>query len=139
VSYLIDTNVVSELARPHPATAVTEWFKGVSNESLFLSALSIGELRRGVESLPAGAKRERLRAWLENDLQAWFGKRLLPIDAAVADRWGRLLASASRTLPAVDALLAATALCHDLRLVTRNVADFDIPGLEVLNPWKLRP
>jgi len=135
VSYLLDTNVVSELARARPAEAVVAWFADVPDEALYLSVLTLGELRRGVEALPGGAKRERLRRWLEADLPGWFGDRLLPVDAAVADRWGRLNASARQTLPAVDGLLAATALQHDCRMVTRNVADFEIPGLDVVNPW----
>jgi hypothetical protein len=89
-----------------------------------------------VELLPAGAKRERLRRWLEGELPAWFGERLLPVDAAVADRWGRLLAVTRRTVSTTDSLIAATALRHDLRVVTSNVADFEFPGLEVVNPWR---
>lgn len=138
MSYLLDTNVVSELARARPEPAVIEWISTVADDSLFLSVLTIGELRKGVETLPSGAKRESLRLWLETDLAGWFGERLLPVDAAVADRWGRLVAAAKSTPAAIDSLLAATALQHDLRLVTRNVADFAFPGLEVVNPWKAR-
>jgi toxin FitB len=135
VSYLVDTNVVSELTRPKPSAAVAAWFEEVADEALHLSVLTLGELRRGVEKLPAGKRKEKLRYWLERELPAWFGERLLPIDAAVADTWGRLQAGAQRTLPAVDSLLAATALHHHLRLVTRNTMDFDVPGLETINPW----
>jgi hypothetical protein len=137
VSYLLDTIVVSELARPRPAPPVVEWFSGVADDALFLSALTLGELRKGLESLPRGAKRERLRLWLETELTPWFGERLLPVDVAVADRWGRLPAGVKGTPAAVDCLLAATALQHDLRLVTRNVADFSFSGLEVINPWEV--
>ncbi|NJD32064.1 MAG: type II toxin-antitoxin system VapC family toxin [Gammaproteobacteria bacterium] len=135
MSYLLDTNVVSELSRARPAPAVTEWISRVPNEALFLSVLTLGELRKGVEALPRGARREALRLWLEQDLADWFGDRLLPVDAAVADRWGRLAAASGSPLAAIDSLLAATALQHDLRLVTRNVADFEFPALEVVNPW----
>ena len=135
MSYLVDTNVISELTRPKAAPAVAAWFEEVADEALHLSVLSLGELRRGVEKLPAGKRKEKLRYWLEQELPAWFQERLLPIDAAVADTWGRLQASAERTLPAVDTLLAATALHHHLRLVTRNTTDFDVPGLETINPW----
>jgi toxin FitB len=131
----VDTNVVSELARPKPAPSVVAWFDDVADEALHLSVLTLGELRRGVEKLPKGKRKEKLRYWLEQELPAWFGERLLPIDAAVADTWGRLQATAERTLPAVDSLLAATALNHHLRLVTRNRADFEVAGLETLNPW----
>ena len=135
MSYLIDTNVLSEVVRPKPDTRVLEWLDGVADSALHLSVLTVGEIRSGVERLKTGARRERLRLWLEHDLPAWFEDRLLPVDAAVADRWGRLSAAARRPLPAIDSLLAATALVHGLRLVTRNTRHFAVPGLELLNPW----
>lgn len=135
MSYLIDTNVISELSRPKPAQVVVDWFEEVADEALHLSVLTLGELRRGVERLPAGKRRERLRYWLEHELPEWFGNRLLPVDAAVADAWGRLQATAERTLPAIDSLLAATAVHHHLRLVTRNTSDFQVEGVETVNPW----
>lgn len=85
MSYLVDTNVISELTRPKPAAAVAAWFEEVADEALHLSVLTLGELRRGVEKLPSGKRKEKLRYWLEQELPAWFGERLLPIDAAVAD------------------------------------------------------
>jgi len=135
LSYLLDTNVVSELARARPAPPVVAWFRGVPDHLLHFSVLSGGELRSGVERLPDSARKERLRRWLEQDVPAWFGERLLPISAAIADRWGRLSADTRRPLPTVDSLLAATALHHGLRMVTRNAADFRFPGLDVINPW----
>ncbi len=136
MSYLIDTNVVSELTRSEPAPAVVAWFEEVDDEALHLSVLTLGELRHGVEKLPASKRKEKLRHWLEHELPRWFGDRLLPVDAAVADTWGRLQANADRTLPAIDSLLAATALHRHLRLVTRNTADFVIKDLETVNPWE---
>jgi hypothetical protein len=136
VSYLIDTNVVAELARREPDPRVVAWFREVPDAALHLSVLTLGELRKGVESLAETRRRERLRVWLENDLAEWFGERLLPISAVVADRWGRLLAQAARPVPTVDSLIAATAIHHGLRMVTRNEKDFDFPGLEVINPWR---
>ncbi|MBC7610359.1 MAG: type II toxin-antitoxin system VapC family toxin [Polaromonas sp.] len=138
MSYLIDTNVISELVRAKPDAAVLDWFANTPDEALFLSALTLGEIRKGVEKLTSPedtARRERLRLWLEHDLRDWFGPRILPIGPEVADHWGRLLAQAGRPVPAIDSLLAATALHHDLRLVTRNTRDFDYVGLEVINPW----
>ncbi len=138
MSYLIDTNVISELVRPKPDAIVLDWFSRTPDEALFLSVLSLGEIRKGVEKLtnPEEApRREKLRLWLEHDLRDWFGSRILPIGPDVADHWGRLLAQAGRPVPAIDSLLAATALHHDLRLVTRNTRDFDYAGLEVINPW----
>ena len=135
MSYLIDTNVISELVRVKPEPRVVEWFDTMPDSTLYLSVLTLGELRKGVEKLPDAPRREKLRLWLENDLTIWFGEKLLSVDAAVADRWGRLLSEAARPLPAIDSLLAATALHHDLRLVTRNAKDFEFPGLVVVNPW----
>ena len=135
MSYLLDTNVISELVRAKPDARVVAWFREVPDETLHLSVLTLGEIRKGVEGLAAGARKEKLRVWLETELPGWFGDRLLAVDAAVADRWGRLLAQVGRPVAAVDSLLAATALHHELRLVTRNTADFDFPGLEVVDPW----
>jgi predicted nucleic acid-binding protein len=135
LSYLLDTNVVSELAKPRPTSAVLGWFRDTPDELLHLSVLSAGELRNGVERLPDGTRKERLRVWLEADVPEWFGARLLAVTAGVAERWGRLLAEVRRPVPAIDSLLAATALHHGLRIVTRNEADFRFPGVVVINPW----
>ena len=138
MSYLIDTNVISELARAKPDAAVLDWFANTPDEALFLSALTLGEIRKDVEKLSTPedtTRRERLRLWLEHDLRDWFGPRILPIGPDVADHWGRLLAQVGRPVLAIDSLLAATALHHGLRLVTRNTHDFDYAGLEVINPW----
>jgi predicted nucleic acid-binding protein len=135
MSYLLDTNVISELVRPKPAKAVLAWFDNIPSEALHISVLTLGEIRKGVEQMPDSARREKLRLWLEHDLAGWFETRVLPIDNQVADRWGRLIAQMARPVPSIDSLLAATALHHELRLVTRNQKDFDYPGLEVINPW----
>ncbi len=137
MSYLLDTNVVSELARRKPAAAVLTWLDQVPYLSIYLSVLTQGELRQGVERLADGERKEQLRRWLESDVPAWFGGRFLPISKEIADRWGRLVAESRRSVPEIDSLLAATALHHDLRLVTRNEADFRLPGLTVINPWTL--
>jgi len=135
MTYLLDTNVISELARPTPAKAVLAWFENVPSDALHVSVLTLGEIRKGVEHMASGRRREKLRLWLEHDLTDWFDTRVLPVDLSVADRWGRLLALVGRPVPSIDSLLAATALHHELRLVTRNRKDFDYPGLEVVNPW----
>ncbi|MFI0403806.1 MAG: type II toxin-antitoxin system VapC family toxin [Cyanobium sp.] len=133
--YLIDTNVISELRRREPEPRVVQWFERKPAGLLYMSVLSLGEIRRGVENLQASERQQALRAWLEEDLPAFFAGRLLPIDAAVAHRWGRLQAEMARPLPAIDSLLAATALEHRLVLITRNHKD--LAGLPVLvaNPW----
>lgn len=135
MSYLLDTNIISELARPKPAKAVLAWFENIPSEALHISVLTLGEIRKGVEQMPDGARREKRRLWLEHDLADWFETRVLPIDIQVADRWGRLIAQMGRPVPSIDSLLAATALHHELRLVTPHQKDFDYPGLEVINPW----
>ena len=112
-------------------------FFSVPDESLYISALTIGEIRKGVEGVPDARRKEKLRVWLEHELPEWFGKRVLSIDGDVAERWGRLQAQAKRPVPAIDSLLAATALHHELRMVTRNEKDFDYQGLEVINPWNI--
>ena len=137
MSYLLDTNVLSELTRRRPDAKVVAWFGRTEEASLHLSVLSLGELRLGTEKVKDAARRERLRVFLERDLPARFEDRLLAVDAAVADRWGRLVAQVERSVPAIDSLLAATALAHGLRVVTRNVRDFRFPGLDVVNPWEI--
>lgn len=103
MSYLLDTNVISELKRPKPNECVVDWFATAKNESLYLSVLTLGEIRKGIEKLPDGQKKQVLSGWLERELTLWFGSRLLAIDTDVADCWGRLQAQANRPLPAVIA------------------------------------
>ena len=135
MSYLIDTCALSELVKPTPAPQVVAWFDAAPQDALFVSALTLGEIRRGVEKLTDGRRRDRITAWLEIELPGWFGGRVLPVDAAVADEWGRLTARVRQTLPGIDGLLAATALRHRLVVVTRNLADFAATGVEAYNPW----
>lgn len=140
MSYLIDTNVLSELRRKQPDAQVVRWFSGRPAQSLFLSVLTLGEIRKGIERLDGAStdvvRRQSLSDWLELELPTFFLGRVLSVDAAVADQWGHLQALAARPLPAIDSLLAATALQHHLSLVTRNVKDFAGLGIEVINPWE---
>ena len=135
MSYLVDTNVLSELRRKAPNVRVVEWFSRRPASTLYLSVLTLGELRKGVEGVADTDRRTALLDWLEADLPNFFTGRILPVDVHVADRWGRMVATARRPVPAVDSLLAATAAHHGLSLVTRNVRDFADFGLEVINPW----
>ncbi len=135
MSYLLDTNVLSELVRVKPNKNVINWFKSIPNESLYISVLVLGEIRKGIEQVSDEHKKAKLRIWLEQELPAWFGNRIKSIDTEVADRWGRLQAEMKRPLPAIDSLIAATALHFDLTVVTRNQADFSYPSLMVINPW----
>lgn len=135
MSYLIDTNVLSELRRKQADARVVAWMQARPRQSLYLSVLSLGEIRKGIEGVADAAFRQTLSDWLEVELPNYFVGRLLAIDGQVADRWGRVQARAGRTLPAIDGLLAATALQHDLVLVTRNVKDFEGLGVQLVNPW----
>ena len=135
MSLLVDTCVLSELVKPRPSQRVSEWFDAAPPDTLFVSVLTFGEIRKGIEKLPDGRRRARIVAWLETDLPKWFEDRILSIDAGVADEWGRLMAQ-SGNIPAIDGLIAATALRHRLAVVTRNEADFAATGVDLLNPWK---
>jgi len=136
--FLLDTNVISELVRPKPDKNVLRWVEETDESILFLSVLTLGEISNGVQRLRAGRRRGRLESWLQVDLPTRFQDRILPIDAAVADRWGRISALArakGKPVPVIDGLLAATALHHNLTLVTRNGSDVSGTGVPTLNPW----
>jgi len=135
MSYLIDTNVISELIKIKPDKKVINWFETVPDRELYLSVLTIGEIRKGLVKVNNDAKRETIRAWLDYELITWFSDRILPIDQYVANKWGLLQAQVNKTLPAIDSLIAATALHSDLIIVTRNTKDFDIISLETINPF----
>jgi len=127
---------VQLLLRPHQH--VDRWLKATPEESLFASVLTYAEIRRGIELLPSGKRRAQLEQWLE-DVLVSFEARLLPVTKAIVDRWAVLSAQAQRKatpLPIIDGLIAATALEHDLTLVTRNVKDFARLGVTILNPWE---
>jgi predicted nucleic acid-binding protein len=135
VSYLVDTNIVSEFRKgPRANAGVIGWFAEVADADIYLSVLTVGELRRGVDSIErrdAGTARV-LNRWLRG-LVDGFSERLLPVDRAVAEEWGRM--SAAQSLPVIDTLLAATAKVHGLTLVTRNTKDVAHTGVHSLNPF----
>jgi toxin FitB len=138
--FLLDTNCISELIRSQPEPRVLDWMRAAEESLLYLSVLTLGEIRKGAATLPQSKKRTYLEAWLELDLKVRFSGRILAIDNAVADRWGWLTAKAEgqgRPLAAIDGLLAATALHHNLTIVSRNVSDFISISAQVpiLNPW----
>ena len=137
--FLLDTNCISELVRVKPEPRVLEWMEAADEGLLYLSVLTPGEIRKGLAGLPQSKRRTHLEAWLEVELQARFSRRILPVDAAVADRWGVLAADAKRkgkALSTIDALLAATALHYNLTVVSRNVNDFANTQVPFLNPWE---
>jgi predicted nucleic acid-binding protein len=138
LSYLLDTNVVSEWARPRPDPGVVAWLDAVDEDRVFLSVVTLAELRRGIARLPPGAKRDRLDEWLRRDLLLRFEGRILLVDAGVADSWGEIVAARDamgRPIAAMDALIAATARIHKLALITRNEADFSATVELIVNPW----
>lgn len=136
--YLFDTNTLSETVKPNPNAAVIEWLDGLNFDNCYVSVLTLGEIRKGVERLPPSARRERFRQWLEVALPNRFGGNVLEVSLEIADRWGRLCAEQfASPRPIVDSLLAATALAHGLTLVTRDTDLLGIPGLEIFNPWSI--
>jgi len=136
--YLLDTNIPSELIRPRPEPLVSTWLERQNDLHLYLSVVTIGELRKGLTLLPSGKKRALLEGWLESRLLPWFEGRILPISLAIANRWGAMDGEEQlrgNPLNTADGLIAATALEHDLTVVTRNVKDFARLGVSILNPW----
>jgi predicted nucleic acid-binding protein len=131
--FLLDTNVISELIKPRAAPKVTMWIDTTDEELLFLSVLTLGEIRKGVVLLPRSARRTSLEAWLSKDLPLRFSGRILNIDPEVADRWGHL--SGGANVAVIDGLLAASAIQHNLTLVTRNTKDVAATGVSLFNPW----
>ena len=137
--FLIDTNVISEFVRPDPSERVIRWFESADPSTLFVSVVTFGEIRLGIEDLPVGKRRTALEQWLEEGVPAWFESNLLPVTKAIADRWGgsRLKPSVKGvTVATADGLIAATALEHSLTVVTRNVKDFAGLGVLLFNPWE---
>jgi toxin FitB len=138
VSFLLDTNVVSEWTKPRPNAGIVEWLAQVEEDEVFLSVVTFAELRHGIERLPAVARRRRLDEWLRGELPLRFEMRIVGVDGAIADEWGRLVArreARGESIHAMDALIAATAQVHGLTLVTRNTADFQASVKSLLNPW----
>jgi predicted nucleic acid-binding protein len=138
VSFLLDTNVISEWVKQRPDPGVIAWLADVDEDRVFLSVVTLAELRHGIERLVDGSRRRRLDAWLRDELPLRFEGRLLPVDEAIADRWGEVVArreTAGRPIGVMDAFIAATANVHALTLVTRNESDFESAVSEIVNPW----
>lgn len=137
--FLLDTNVLSELTKSNRNPKVAAWVEATDETLLYVSVLTLGEIRKGIAALAAGMRRAELEAWLETDLRARFAGRVLPIDETVADRWGWIAGQAmgqGTPIPVIDGLLAATALQHNFTLVTRNIAHVVASHVETFNPWE---
>jgi predicted nucleic acid-binding protein len=139
VRFLLDTNVISEWTKPKPDPAIVDWLEAADENTLYLSVLAFAEIRLGIELLPEGRKRSRISAWLEGDLAARFEGRIIGIEREIAETWAQIVArgrAGGATPPILDAFLAATALVHQMTLVTRNERDLAALDIPILNPWR---
>ena len=138
MSFLLDTCVISEFIAPRRDENVVKWIDSIPEEMAFLSAVSVGEIRRGIESTTNVRRRDVLKNWLENDLLIRFQNRILPLDVDVLLAWGQLTGSldkAGQPMPIMDSLIAATGIHHQLTIATRDIRDFRNAGVRVVNPW----
>jgi toxin FitB len=138
MSYLLDTCVVSEFAAMQPNEKVVSWLEKLDPETVYLSVVTLGEIQKGIEKLPASKRKESLRSWLKDDLLVRFHDRVLPLEVGEMMTWGALISRVEAKglpMPLIDSLIAATALHHDLVVVTRDEDDFAPSGVRLLNPW----
>ncbi len=139
MKYLLDTCIISEAVRPQPSKKVVKWIKMHDESSLFISVIMFGELYKGIEKLPDSKRKKELQIWIANELKERFWNRILDIDIKTAMQWGKIQGEAQRCgrpLPAVDSLIAATGLAHNLTVVTRNTSDMAASGVLLCNPWE---
>src|SRR6056297_927622 len=138
MSFLIDTCCISELVKKKPNPNVLKWFTDQDEFSMYISVITFGELRKGIEKLPDSKKKKELNQWVKEDLNSRFKNRILSINMEEVNRWGKILATAEnkgKPLPAIDSLIAATAQVHNLSVVTRNTQVIEGSGVDVINPW----
>jgi len=138
MKYLMDTCVISELIKKKPNKNVISWASSKSEENLYLSVLTIGEIQKGISKLAESKKKDELQSWITIDLRDRFSGRILDVDLEIAKKWGELQGNAEKqgqVLPAIDALIVATAICHGLTVVTRNIEDMQQSGARLYNPW----
>ena len=139
MKYLLDTCVISELVVKQPNPNVVEFVDSLDPDDSFVSVITIGEISKGIEKLSKSKRKQELQAWLKGDLLIRFDGKIISLDANILVEWGILTArleATGRTMPALDSLIAATALARQLILVTRNVSDFEETGIEIENPWE---
>lgn len=138
MNYLLDTNIISELVKKTPNQSVLKWIDSIDSEALYLSVISLGEIRKGISGIQNLVRQEKISNWLETELPEYFEERILNIDSEIADMWGRLQCKKKGYIfPAIDGLIAATAHVHKLTLVTRNTKDFMYTSIDVINPWDM--
>jgi toxin FitB len=138
MNYLLDTCLISELAKSKPDENVVNWVLSENETGFYVSVLTFGELHKGIEKLPESKKKEELRNWVNDELKNRFQSRIIGIEMRISILWGKIQCIAEKKgtpMPAIDSLIAATALSHDLTVVTRNVSDMEQSGVRLLNPW----
>lgn len=138
MNYLLDTCLISELAKLEPNKKVVDWVLSENETGFYVSVLTFGELHKGVEKLDESKKKEELRVWIEDELRDRFQNRIIGIDMRISILWGKIQSIAEKRgkpMPAVDSLIAATGIAHDLIVVTRNASDMEQSGVRLLNPW----
>jgi predicted nucleic acid-binding protein len=141
MKFLLDTCLISELIKKTPHPQVIEWLEACDEDSLFLSVLTIGEIQKGISKLSDNTRKASIEKWLENDLIERFSYRILPITMEISLTWGQISGNAEAKgvlIPTIDCLLAATAIAHNLTLVTRNEKDFKDTPVRILNPWEIK-
>ena len=139
MKYLLDTCVISELVKPIPDKKVISWLQSIDENNLYISVLTFGEIEKSIEKLSDGSKKNKLRLWLEDDLKQRFSDRIISIDLNVALKWGQIQAmseQAGKALPAIDGLVAVSALSNNCIVVTRNTSDMEQSTVELFNPWE---
>ncbi|MBA4368430.1 MAG: VapC toxin family PIN domain ribonuclease [Desulfobacterium sp.] len=138
MNYLLDTCLISELAKSKPDEKVVDWVLSENETSFYVSVLTFGELHKGVEKLPESKKKEELQVWIEDELKNRFQNRIIGIDIRVSILWGKIqcfAAKKGKPMPAIDSLIAATGIAYELTVVTRNITDMEQSGVKLLNPW----
>ena len=138
MNYLLDTCLISELAKSEPHPKVVDWVISQRETDFYISVLTFGEIYKGIEKLPESGKKEDLRIWVENDLKNRFQNRIVGVDLRISEIWGKIQCTAEkngRPMPAIDSLIAATGIANDLIVVTRNVSDMEQSGVKLFNPW----
>ncbi len=138
MNFLLDTCVLSELIKPKPSQNVVKWIAGIDESNLYISAITFGELHKGINKLPVSKKRDNIYKWVNFDLKERFANKILDIDINVAMTWGKIQAESElkgQTLPAIDGLIACTGIAHGLTIATRNTKDMRASGASLVNPW----